>query len=148
MKSSWVQWVDLSRTDSLPFKDRSFSCTLDLIDLVMQIQPFQKGWTLKPDVSGETVRCVIFGCSNPSFLRKVWRDKPKYSHLVFLVFLASIMQSHPLENEILRRQLVDYHAHINEFRHKVGLCQSFVASHIVYHSHQLRIDSFSVTFIW
>ena len=40
-----------SRTDSLPFKDRSFSCTLDLIDLVMQIQPFQKGWTLKPDVS-------------------------------------------------------------------------------------------------
>ena len=31
-----------SRTDSLLFKDRSFSCTLDLIDLVMQIQLFQK----------------------------------------------------------------------------------------------------------
>ena len=39
-----------SRTDSLLFKDRSFSCTLDLIDLFKQIQPFQKGWTLKPDV--------------------------------------------------------------------------------------------------
>ena len=37
-------------TDSLLFKDRSFSCTLDLIDLVKQIQSFQKGWTLKPDV--------------------------------------------------------------------------------------------------
>ena len=32
-----------SRTDSLLFKDRSFSYTLDLIDLVMQIQPAQKG---------------------------------------------------------------------------------------------------------
>ena len=31
-----------SRTDSLMFRDRSFSCTLDLIDLVMQIQLFQK----------------------------------------------------------------------------------------------------------
>ena len=31
-----------SRTDSLLFRDRSFSCTLDLIDLVMQIQLFQK----------------------------------------------------------------------------------------------------------
>ena len=29
-----------SRTGSLLFKDRSLSCTLDLIDLVMQIQPF------------------------------------------------------------------------------------------------------------
>ena len=28
------------RTDSLLFKDRSFSCTLDLIDLVMQILTF------------------------------------------------------------------------------------------------------------
>ena len=27
-----------SRTDNLLFKDRSFSCTLDLIDLVKQIQ--------------------------------------------------------------------------------------------------------------
>ena len=40
-----------SRTDSLPFKGRNLICTLDLIDLVMQIQPFLKGWTLKPDVS-------------------------------------------------------------------------------------------------
>ena len=40
-----------SRTDSLLFKGRSFSCTLDLIDLVKQIQPFQKGWILKPDIS-------------------------------------------------------------------------------------------------
>ena len=39
-----------SRTLSLLFEDRSFSCTLDLIDLVKQIQWFQKGWTLKPDV--------------------------------------------------------------------------------------------------
>ena len=39
------------RTDSLLFNDRSFTCTLDLIDLVKQIQPFQKGWTLNPDVS-------------------------------------------------------------------------------------------------
>ena len=31
MKSSWVQ------------RDRGFSCTLDLIDLVKQIQSFQKG---------------------------------------------------------------------------------------------------------
>ena len=31
------------RTDSLLFNDRSFTCTLDLIDLVKQIQPFQKG---------------------------------------------------------------------------------------------------------
>ena len=31
-----------SRTDSLPFKGESFICILDLIDLVMQIQPFQK----------------------------------------------------------------------------------------------------------
>ena len=40
-----------SRTDSLPFKGGSFICILDLIDLVMQIQPFQKDWTLNPDVS-------------------------------------------------------------------------------------------------
>ena len=32
-----------SRTDSLLFKDRTFSYTLDLIDLVKQIQSFQKG---------------------------------------------------------------------------------------------------------
>ena len=32
-----------SRTDSLLFKDRSFSCTLDLIDLVNEIQSFQNG---------------------------------------------------------------------------------------------------------
>ena len=38
-----------SRTDSLLFKDRSFSCTLDLIDLVKEIQSFQNGGTLKPD---------------------------------------------------------------------------------------------------
>ena len=38
-------------TRSLLFKDRSFSCTLDLIDLVLQIQPVQKRWILKPDVS-------------------------------------------------------------------------------------------------
>ena len=31
------------RTGSLLLKDRSLSCTLDLIDLVMQIQPLQKG---------------------------------------------------------------------------------------------------------
>ena len=40
-----------SRTDSLPFKGGSFICILDLIGLVMQIQPFQKDWTLNPDVS-------------------------------------------------------------------------------------------------
>ena len=32
-----------SRADSLLFKDRSFSCTLDLIDLVNEIQSFQNG---------------------------------------------------------------------------------------------------------
>ena len=30
-------------TRSLLFQDRSFSCTLDLIDLVLQIQPVQNG---------------------------------------------------------------------------------------------------------
>ena len=33
-------------------------------------------------------------------------------------------------------------------RYKAGLCQTSVASHLVHHSHKLRIDSFSVTFIW
>ena len=40
-----------SRTDSLLFKGRSFSWTPYLIYLVKQIQSFQKGWTLKLDVS-------------------------------------------------------------------------------------------------
>ena len=40
------------RTGSLLFKDRSLSCTLDLIDLVMQIQPLQKGWTMQLDIFG------------------------------------------------------------------------------------------------
>ena len=48
------------RTDSLLFNDRSFTCTLDLIDLVKQIQPFQKGWTLNPDVSRWTEQDVSF----------------------------------------------------------------------------------------
>ena len=47
-----------SRTDSLLFKVRSFSYTLDLIDLVMQIQPAQKGWTLKPGVTVK--QCKMF----------------------------------------------------------------------------------------
>ena len=79
-----------SRTDSLPFKDGSFICILDLIDLVMQIQRFQKGWTLKPNVSHHKQGKMFpfsFGSSH-----KVWRAKPKYSHLVFLEFLASIKQ--------------------------------------------------------
>ena len=50
-----------SRTDSLLFKDRSFSCTLDLIDLVKEIQSFQNGGTLKPDFRLNRVRCIIFG---------------------------------------------------------------------------------------
>ena len=33
-------------------------------------------------------------------------------------------------------------------RHKAGVRQTSVASHIAHHSHQLRIDSFPVTFIW
>ena len=79
-----------SRTDSLPFKDGSFICILDLIDLVMKIQRFQKGWTLKPNVSHHKQGKMFpfsFGSSH-----KVWRAKPKYSHLVFLEFLASIKQ--------------------------------------------------------
>ena len=78
-----------SCTDSLPFKGRNLICTLDLIDLVMQIQPFLKGWTLKPDVSHHK-QGKMFPFS--SLVIKVWRAKPKYSHLVFLAFLASIKQ--------------------------------------------------------
>ena len=78
-----------SCTDSLPFKGRNLICTLDLIDLMMQIQPFLKGWTLKPDVSHHK-QGKMFPFS--SLVIKVWRAKPKYSHLVFLAFLASIKQ--------------------------------------------------------
>ena len=78
-----------SRTDSLPFQDGSFICILDLIDLVMQIQRFQKGWTLKLNVSHHK-QGKMFPFS--SLVIKVWRAKPKDSHLVFLAFLASIKQ--------------------------------------------------------
>ena len=96
-----------SRTDSLPFKDGSFICILDLIDLVMQIQRFQKGWTLKPNVSHHK-QGKMFPFS--SLVIKVWRAKPKYSHLVFLAFLASIMQITLVKSS--RRQGVDRHAQI------------------------------------
>ena len=81
-----------SCTDSLPFKGRSVIGTLDLIDLVMQIQPFQKGWTLKPDVSHHKQGKMLHFSS---LVVQMWRAKPKYSHLVFLAFLASIMQITP-----------------------------------------------------
>ena len=84
-----------SRTDSLLFKDRSFTYTLDLIDLVMQIQPAQKGWTLKPGVSVKQCKMFHFWMLNPSLVRKVWCTKSNYSHLVFFSILASIMQIPP-----------------------------------------------------
>ena len=91
-----------SRTDSLPFKDGSFICILDLIDLVMQIQRFQK-----PNVSHHK-QGKMFPFS--SLVIKVWRAKPKYSHLVFLAFLASIMQITLVKSS--RRHGVDRHAQI------------------------------------
>ena len=45
-----------------------------------------------------------------SLVIKVWRAKPKYSHLVFLAFLASIMQITLVKSS--RRQGVDRHAQI------------------------------------
>ena len=83
-----------SRTDSLPFKDGSFICILDLIDLVMQIQRFQKGWTLNPNVSHHK-QGKMFPFS--SLVIKVWRAKPKYSHLVFFSIFGFDHANHTRE---------------------------------------------------
>ena len=68
-----------SRTDSLLFNLKIEASVL--LDLVIQIQPFQRGWTLKPDVSVKQGEMFYF-CMLKSIIgyKSV---KPKYSHSVF-----------------------------------------------------------------
>ena len=68
-----------SRTDSLLFNLKIKA--LVLLDLVIKIQPFQRGWTLKPDVSVKQSEMFYF-CMLKSIIgyKSV---KPKYSHSVF-----------------------------------------------------------------
>ena len=85
-----------SRTDSLLFKDRSFSYTLDLINLVMQIQPAQKGWTLKPGVSVKQSKMFYFWMLKSSISQESVMCQIKIQSLgFFFSILASIMQLTP-----------------------------------------------------
>ena len=89
-----------SCTDSLLFKDRSFSSTLDLIDLVMQIQPAQKGWTLKPGVSVKQCKMFHFWMLKSIIRQESVMYQIKIQSLgFFLVFWLRLCKSHPLENE-------------------------------------------------
>ena len=81
-----------SRTDNLLFKDRSFSCTLDLIDLVKQIQSFQKGWTLKPDVSVKQSKMFKFWILRSIISYKSVTCQTEIQSLSILAILVSIMK--------------------------------------------------------
>ena len=94
-QSSWVQWASFRAQIAYRLKTE--------LSLYSRSDP---SWEVNPTVPKamnievgrfplNRVKCFIFGCSNPSLVIKVWRAKPKYSHLVFLVSLASITQIPP-----------------------------------------------------
>ena len=95
-----------SRTVSLLFEDRSFSCTLDLIDLVKQIQWFQKGWTLKPDVLIKQSKMFHFWTLRSIISQKSVTCKTEMQSLSsFWQFWLRSYKSHPLENEKFRKTM-------------------------------------------
>ena len=98
-----------SRIASLLFEDRSFSCTLDLIDLidlVKQIQWFQKGWTLKPDVLIKQSKMFHFWTLRSIISQKSVTCKTEMQSLSsFWQFWLRSYKSHPLENEKSRKTM-------------------------------------------
>ena len=84
-----------SRTDSLRFKVGSFSGTLDMIDLLMQIQLALKGWTLKPGVSVKQSKMFYFWMLKSIISQKSVTCQTKIQSFGFFGILASIMQITP-----------------------------------------------------
>ena len=83
-----------SRTDSLPFKDRSSICTLQQIDLVIQIQSIQKGWVLRLTFPVNQGKMFHFWMLKPIISYKSVTCQTEIQS-VFLALLASIMQIKP-----------------------------------------------------
>ena len=80
MKSSWEQWVSFHAQIAYCLETEALAVlSIWLISWCKSNRTKRmntKAWRFPLN----RVRCFIFGCSNPSLVRKVWRAKPKYSH--------------------------------------------------------------------
>ena len=96
-----------SRTVSLLFEDRSFSCSLDLIDLVKKSNGSKRDehWSLTFWLN--RVRCFIFRRYDPSIisLKSVTCKTEMQSLSSFWQFWLRSYKSHPLENEKFRKTM-------------------------------------------